>query len=437
MHPMDTLSASAPLKRVIGVASLGLNTVNLTIAAGIFGLPAIIAGLLGAQGILAYLVCAVLFGLVGLCLAEAGSRVGRAGGLYAYASVPFGPIVGGIAGTLLWTASGSVADAAIVNLLVDTLAAVMPPLHAPWLRVAIIVALFTTVALINIRGVTHGVRLSIALTVVKIAPLALLVVGGLLVMDPAKLAWTGVPPLRSVGQAAVILFYAFIGVEAALNMSGEVIRPSRTVPRGILLGLAIIVTLYMGLQLVAQGTLGIALPGSHAPLVDTANFVFGHWGGRMMVLAVAISASGCLAADMLSTPRVLHAFAEQRQLPQVLAHVHARFGTPWVSITAYAIICAVFALTGTFKVLAIMSSSGTLLLYLICCLGVLRLRARNIAIDGTPFTIPCGPLVPVAACVIIVWMLSTLAFEEIWFTLAIVSVVGIIYATWEYWRGGG
>ncbi len=72
--------------------------------------------------------CALLFGLVGLCFAEAGSRVGRAGGLYAYASVPFGPIVGGIAGTLLWTASGSVADAAIVNLLVDTLASVLPAL---------------------------------------------------------------------------------------------------------------------------------------------------------------------------------------------------------------------------------------------------------------------------------------------------------------------
>ncbi|MDE2218952.1 MAG: APC family permease, partial [Gammaproteobacteria bacterium] len=425
---------SAPLKRVIGVASLGLNTVNLTIAAGIFGLPAIIAGLLGAQAILAYLVCAALFGLVGLCLAEAGSRVGRAGGLYAYASVPFGPIVGGIAGTLLWTASGSVADAAIVNLLVDTLAAVIPPLHAQWARVAIIVALFTTVALINVRGVTHGVRLSIALTIIKIAPLALLVIGGLFALHPANLAWVGAPPLKSIGQAAVVLFYAFIGVEAALNMSGEVIRPSRTVPRGILLGLTTIGALYMGLQLVAQGTLGAALAASQAPLVDTANVVFGHWGGRLMVLAVAISASGCLAADMLSTPRVLHAFAVQRQLPMALARVHPRFGTPWVAIATYATVCAVFALTGTFKWLAIMSSSGTLLLYLICCLGVLRLRARNVAIDGAPFTIPFGPLVPVAACVIIVWMLSTLAFREIWFTLAAVSAVGIVYAFWEYWR---
>ncbi|HVN99986.1 MAG TPA: APC family permease [Steroidobacteraceae bacterium] len=423
--------SAAPLKRVIGVTSLGLNTVNLTIASGIFGLPAIIAGLLGAQGILAYLVCAVLFGLVGLCFAEAGSRVGRAGGLYAYASVPFGPIVGGIAGTLLWTASGSVADAAIVNLLVDTLATAFPALDAPWVRALFILALFTTVALINIRGVTHGVRLSIALTIIKIAPLAILVVAGLFVVDPAKLAWTGLPPLRSVGQAAVVLFYAFIGVEAALNVSGEVIRPSRTVPRGILLGLGIIVALYMGLQLVAQGTLGSALPQSKAPLVDTANVVFGAWGGRLMVLAVAISASGCLAADMLSTPRVLHAFAEQGQLPRFLSGVHARFGTPAASIAVYAALCATFALTGSFRQLLILSSSGALVLYLICCLGVLKLRAQRVSIDSAPFTIPFGPLVPVAACVIIVWMLSTLTFRENWYTLAFICAVGIAYAVHE------
>jgi APA family basic amino acid/polyamine antiporter len=432
---MEPTPESIPLKRVVGVTSLGLNTVNLTIAAGIFGLPAIIAGILGAQGILAYLVCALLFGLVGLCFAEAGSRVGRAGGLYAYATVPFGPIVGGIAGTLLWTASGSVADAAIVNLLVDTLATAMPALGAPWVRVVFILSLFTLVALINIRGVSHGVRLSVALTIVKIAPLALLVIVGVFFIDPAKLAWSGAPPLRSVGQAAVVLFYAFIGVEAALNMSGEVIRPSRTVPRGILLGLTIIAGLYMGLQLVAQGTLGAALPLSKAPLVDTANVVFGAWGGRVIVVAVAISASGCLAADMLSSPRVLHAFAEQRQLPHFLARVHPRFGTPAMAIATYAAVCATFAMTGTFKQLLIMSSSGTLVLYLICCLGVLKLRAQHVAIDSSPFKIPFGPIIPVTACLIIVWMLSTLSFKEIWWTLAFISVVGIAYATHEYRRG--
>jgi amino acid transporter len=92
-------------------------------------------------------------------------------------------------------------------------------------------------------------------------------------------------------------------------------------------------------------------------------------------------------------------------------------------------------MTGTFKQLLIMSSSGTLVLYLICCLGVLKLRAQHVAIDSSPFKIPFGPIIPVTACLIIVWMLSTLSFKEIWWTLAFISIVGIAYATHEYRRG--
>jgi APA family basic amino acid/polyamine antiporter len=423
-----------PLKRVVGVGSLGLNVVNLTIAAGIFGLPAIIAAILGAQAILAYLVCAVLFGLVGLCLAEAGSRVGSAGGLYAYASAPFGPIVGGVSGTVLWVTTGAAADAAIINLLVDTLSAVLPVLSAPWVRIAIIVTLFTSVAVVNIRGVTYGLRLSAVLTVIKIAPLALLVIGGAFFIDPAKFVWPGLPSLQNIAQASIILFFAFIGVESALSMSGEVIRPSRTIPRGILMGLLIIAGLYMGLQLVAQGTLGAALAQSKAPLVDASKVVFGSWGSGLIVVGVAISACGCIAADVLSTPRVLHAFAQQGQLPRQVAAIHPRFGTPAVAIVVYCVVCASLALSGTFRQLGTLASSGTLLVYLVCCLGVLRLRAKNVVSDEPPFRVPFGPMVPLAACAIILWMLSTLTRLELGAALAFVAAVGLAYTVHEFRR---
>ena len=425
---------AAPLKRVVGVTGLGLNIVNLTVAAGIFGLPAIIAGILGAQAILAYVVCAALFGLVGLSLAESGSRVGGAGGLYAYASVPFGPIVGGIAGTLLWVASGAVADAAIANLLAATLGAVFPWFAPAWARAAVMLAVFAIVATINIRGATYGLRLSMALTVTKIAPLALLVIVGAFVIDPAKLAWTGMPPLKSIGEASVVLFYAFFGFEAALSMSSEIIRPSRTVPRGIFMGLLIIAALYVGLQLVAQGTMGATLVHSKTPLVDVARVMFGSWGGSLMIAAVIISTSGCIAGDLLSTPRVLHAFAQQGQLPRPIASIHPRFGTPAVAIGVYATICAVLALSGTFRQLLTMASAGTLILYFICCLGVLKLRARNVLADGAAFRVPCGPLIPLSACAIILWMLSTLTFREQWTALVFIAAVGVAYAVHEFRR---
>ena len=430
---MNASVESGSLQRVVGVGALGFNAVNLTIAVGIFGLPAAMAAVLGHAAVIAYLVCAVLFGLVGLCLAEAGSRVGRTGGLYAYASIPFGPVAGAVAGTLLWAASGASASAAIVNLLIDTLSTVLPALATPAVRVASIVAIFAVVALINVRGVRYGVRLSVVMTIIKIAPLVLLAVAGAFHVDPAQLRWTGTPSLASIGDASLLLFYAFIGVECALSMSGELVRPARTVPLGILLGLSIITALYVGLQLVAQGTLGDALKDSKAPLIDAAKVVFGPWGGGLLLAAMCLSAGGCIAADLLSSPRVPFAFAEQRQLPKFVAAVHPRYGTPYVAILLYAAVCTGLALSGSFRQLAVLSSAGTLILYFICCCGVLMMRARNIATEGKPFIVPGGPVVPLLAVALIIYLLWHLSAAELRYTFGFVAIVAAIFA-FVAWR---
>jgi len=102
---------SGSLRRVIGVGGLTLLAINQIVGSGIFGLPGLAAELLGPAAILAYLIVGVLMLLVGLCFAEVGSRVAGAGGLYAYAHAAFGPVVGGIAGTLIWAASSAVSFA--------------------------------------------------------------------------------------------------------------------------------------------------------------------------------------------------------------------------------------------------------------------------------------------------------------------------------------
>ena len=130
--PLQTVrTGPAPhLERVIGVGGLGASAVNCIVGSGIFGLPGIAAAMLGPAAVLAYLLCALLVGLIGLCLAEVGSRVSHPGGLYAYATAAFGPVVGGVAGTLLWAATSVVSAAAVANLLMDTIALMMPALGA-------------------------------------------------------------------------------------------------------------------------------------------------------------------------------------------------------------------------------------------------------------------------------------------------------------------
>jgi amino acid transporter len=80
------------LVRVIGVGALTASAINMTIGVGIFKQPAGVAKDLGAAAPLAYVVCALLMGLVLVCFAMAGSRVSLTGGPYAYVEVAFGPI---------------------------------------------------------------------------------------------------------------------------------------------------------------------------------------------------------------------------------------------------------------------------------------------------------------------------------------------------------
>ena len=433
--PSGSESASAPhLERVIGVGGLGASAVNCIVGSGIFGLPGIAAAMLGPAAVLAYLLCAVLVSLVGLCLAEAGSRVSHPGGLYAYATAAFGPVVGGIAGTLLWAANSVVTSAAVANLLVDTLALAIPALGAGvWRFVSPGDAVRSPCGCEHPRGARRRAVVDV-LAVVKIAPLVLLVVAGAFAVRMSNLQWVAVPAASQVGQTAVLLFFAFIGVEGALNASGEVANPARTVPRAIFLALTLVAALYIGLQVVAQGVLGAGLAGAPAPLVAAATAVFGPWGARLFWLTTVLSVTGFLSADVLCSPRNLAALAERRQLPRGLAAVHPRFKTPAIAVGMYALMCATVAVSGSFRYLVILGTSGTLVLYLICCLGLLRLRARDVATSGPPFRAPGGSFVPLAASAIILWLLSTLAWAELAAALFLVAASGVVYAMQERWR---
>ncbi len=413
------------LQRIIGVRALALGMVNVTVGAGIFGLPAYAAHDLGAAAVLAYLACIVLVALVGLCIAEAGSRVSGAGGLYAYAAASHGPFVGAVAGHMLWFGNGAVGNAAVTVLFADTVGLLVPALAPPLPRAAVLLTYYAAVMVINVRGARQGVRFSQLTTVIKLVPLVGLVVLGLPHVHAANLHVGGVPGVRALSKTSVLLFFAFMGFETALNTSGEVTAPARTVPRALLVALAMIAALYLGLQLVAQGVLGPALAtAGNAPLGATARAAFGPIGGTVILLATALSTGGSTATDTLATPRVVYALARDGVLPRQLGRVHAGYRTPSVAIVAYTGVCATLALSGTFRALATLGASGTLCLYGVCCTGVLRLRRRGVRGEKAPFVVPGGVVVPVLATGAIVAMLAGLEGRDFVALGALVGVAG-------------
>ena len=424
------------LVRVIGTGALGLSVVNMVVGAGIFVMPGLVAAVIGPAAILAYLICSVTVALVFLCFAEVGSRVSRSGGAYAYVEEAFGPFVGFIASILFWFGFSALADAAITVIMVDSIAIVVPILGESIPRAVFIIALLTFLAAVNIRGVKAGVRLYIFNTLAKLVPLLLLVGAGLFVINIEYLAIPEWPSAASIGASTILLFYAFNGAESALNASGEIQNPSKTVPLGLLLGLGGILLLYVGLQTVAQGVLGPELANdTEAPLVAVATAVFGDWGGKMLIAGVVISIYSNLSGDMLGGPRVVFASSLDNNLPRFLGKVHPKYKTPHIAIIFFAVVIGVFALSGTFKYLAVVATGSLLLVDLGVILAVLRLRQR----DGLPkdgeFRLPFGPVIPLLSCAIVGWLLLQVPLNEAATIVMLVGACAVFYAIRSVFRG--
>lgn len=432
---MHALTGGAPsaapdeptLVRALGVRALAANIVNTIVGSGIFVLPAAVAAILGPAAIVAYLICAALVALFGLCFAEIGSRVHVSGGAYAYVEAAFGPYVGFSAGLLLGCAE-MVASAAVATIFVGSLVALLPGGGGAELRATLLIVLYAAIATVNVRGVRAGARLMELITAAKLIPLAALVLAGLFVLHPAYLKWSTLPPLADIGRAALVLMFAFTGVEGPLTSSGEVKDPARTVPRALLLGLSAVALLYAGLQVVSQGVLGPGLAtATDAPLGAVAEHALGGPGRAMILLAAIVSTLGYVSGDMLASPRLLFAFARDGLLPARLRAVHPRFRTPHIAIMVYAALSCAVALTGSFRALAVLSAVGILLVDLACCVSVLELRRRDVCAEGTPFRVAGGPIVPILASAVVVWLLASARVVEYLAVAAVMVVATILY----------
>jgi amino acid transporter len=436
---MATRAAGAPnpeslLSRELGVRQLAAGIFNYTVGSGIFALPAVVVAQAGPAAPLVYVVCALLIGLVVLCLAAAGSRVSATGGPYAYVEAALGPLVGFMAGVLLLVTDIS-GTAAVATLLAGTVARAVAGGEAPWLERGLVLAVFSGLAAVNVRGVAAGARLVEVVTVAKLLPLLGLVAVGAAYVEPAHLDWTRSEGTGSLMAAAGALIFAFAGIEAALLPSGEVRDPARTVPRAALLALGCVTLLYLAIHLVAQGVLGPALSQERVtPLAEVAARVAGTTGRSVLLAGAAVSTFGYLCGAMLAGPRSLFAFARDGFLPRRLASVHPRRLTPHVAIVTYAIVAASLALSGTFAELAILTSTSVMLLYALCAVAAALLQRRGVRGEGEPFRLPAGPLIPALACVVILAVLKeTIGTRE---AAAVGMALGVAVALWAWrrWR---
>lgn len=398
-------SPDSLLVRGLGVRQLAATIFNYTVGSGIFVLPALVVAQLGGAAPLAYLLCAVVMGLVVLVFAEAGSRVSATGGPYAYVETALGPLTGFVAGVLLCV-NDIAAAGAIAALLAGSVARLLG-LTGPVAQGAIVTLLVAGLAAINIRGVRWGARVVEVFTAAKLVPLLFFVLVGVFFVSPANLHLGTLPSAGKLASTAGVLLFAFTGIEAALLPSGEVRDPSRTVPRAAILALGFTTLLYLAVQAVAQGVMGQALAGDTvAPLSTAAGTFAGRVGLTLLLAGASVSMFGWLTGSLLAGPRGLFALGRDGFLPRRVAAVHPRFHTPHVAIMTYAALALGLALSGTFERLAVLSNLAALGLYFLSAIAVWVLRRRGVRGHGEPFRMPGGATIPVLACLVVAWVVS-------------------------------
>jgi len=410
---MLRMDSERALVRAIGVFGLAAGIFNTTVGGGIFRLPAAVSGMIGAAAPLVYVVCAVLMGLIVLCFAEAGSRVSLTGGPYSYVAVVFGPYAGFMAGVLLWLL-GTTAVASVASACAGFVGAFVPALSGPFARAMVLATAFTVMAAINVTGVKQGSRLITLLAVAKLLPLLVLVGVGALAINPSNLAMSTMPAASSVARTAIVLIFAFCGVECALVPSGEMKNPSRTVPLAIAIAMTGITVLYLAIQIVAQGVLGPVLADAKtAPLATVAEHLMGAPGRTLLLGGAILSTLGYLSGMTLAVPRALFALARDGFLPKQVANVHPRFHTPHVAIVLQSALVCALAIGNEFEALAVLANLSALLLYFACAVAGYLLKRRGIQDgDAKPFSLPGGPTVSIITCLMIVWLLTSITRDE-------------------------
>ena len=280
----------------------------------------------------------------------------------------------------------------------------------------------------NVRGVKNAIVLVKFNTIAKLTPLILIAVFGWFFVKPANLGWTAGHSVPDLGQMSLILIFAFVGAETALNVSGEIKNPKKTIPSGIILSILIVVVLYVLIQMTVQGILGGSISEFRdAPLAEAARRMIGPVGASIVIIGALFSMFGNISGMVLNMPRVLFAAARDRVIPSSgLAKVHHKFLTPYISIICYACLGFIFASLGEFKQLAMISSASYLLIYLGVVLSVIKFRISKNREEGS-YNIPGGYFVPGLSVLVIIWLLSNLPLKEIGAMVIFISILTLTH----------
>jgi APA family basic amino acid/polyamine antiporter len=462
------------LKRTLGAGSLIALGIGAIIGAGLFVRTAAAAGgHAGGAVTISFIVAAVGCAFAGLCYAEFASIIPIAGSAYTYAYATMGELVAWIIGWALileyalGAATVSIAWSEFLNKLVgggipyewchSPLQSAFDAsnvlhhgiINAPALLILIILTLLL------IKGTHESAIVNAIIVVIKVAIVIVFIVIGWQFINPANhhpymIPENAKPAMQADGtpysyqdffnhgwggilKGAAIVFFAFIGFDAVSTAAQEAKNPKRDMPIGILGSLVICTILYILFSFVLTGVapytdfIKAGKEASVAYAIET--YMTGYmWLSKLVTVAILAGFSSVILVMLMGQSRVFYTMASDGLLPKVFSQLHPKFRTPYKSNLILFIFVGLFAAFSPGDITGNLTSIGTLLAFVLVCMGVIILRKKDPGLLR-PFKTPLVPLVPILGMIVCTAMIIslwgvTLLSAFIWMVIGLIIYFG-------------
>ncbi|NII85700.1 MULTISPECIES: amino acid permease [unclassified Pedobacter] len=452
-------SGEGTLKRTLGPINLILIGVGLTLGAGLFSITGLAAANHSGPAVtLSFVIAALGCGFAALCYAEFASMIPVAGSAYTYSYATMGELFAWIIGwDLVLEYSVGCATVAIswsqyLTKFLASLHIYLPPqlTLSPFetakladgstvngiinIPAALVVVLMTAIL---IRGTKGSAIVNGIIVFLKVGVVLVFIALGWQYIDPAnyhpyipentgtfgQFGWSGV--LRGAG----LVFFVFIGFDAVAASAQETKNPARDLPIGII-GSLVVCTVLFGLF--GHVMTGLAnykeFANSGAPVAIAIEKTPYAWLSQAIILAILIGYTSVILIDLMAQSRMFYSISKDGLLPKMFSDVHAKFKTPYKSNIILCVFIGLFAAFVPMNVVGEMTSIGTLLAFLMVCIGILILRKTNPEAKR-PFKVPFVPLIPILGILTCIAMMVFLPWET-WLRLAVWLIIGLAIYFW-------
>ncbi|TLU61006.1 amino acid permease [Thalassotalea litorea] len=356
------------------------------IGSGIFLLPASLAHF-GSISLGGWLFTALGSLSLAYVFAKLSQYIRGSGGQYLYCRQAFGPLTGFFTAWGYWLCVVS-ANAAIAIALVSYLTVFFPALKdSNTLSMLTTLGCIWGLALINIRGVKLAGQVQLLTTLLKLLPLVAIAFIGLFYINPEHfqpLNLSEQSDFSALTATAALTMWAFVGMEAANNIAGEIKDPEKNVARAAMLGTLVSAVVYIFGFIAVMGIIPPeTLQQSNAPYAETAAFLWGDTGYYLIAACAVISCFGALNGWTLAVAQIPLAAAKENMFLSTFGKL-SRFQTPANGIIISTILVSLLVLMNyneslidQFTIVILLSTLTSVLPYLVSSLAHIKMSGKD------------------------------------------------------------